>query len=283
MPHDSCVDPCKPRKPRAGTVALVGAGPGDPDLLTVRAARLIGEADVVLVDALVDPRVVALARADARIIDVGKIGGGPQTAQEDIEALLVAEARAGSFVVRLKGGDPYVFGRGSEEVLALAVHGVPCDVIPGLTSALAVPALAGIPVTHRGVATSFTVLTGMTKARVSPEDAWRAAAHTGGTLVFLMGVRVIDRIVDVLLEEGMRPDTPCAIVENGAQRGERVVTATLERLAIEARAERVQAPAVIVVGDVVSVRSAIVATRGPNVDVSGAHTSAKIGGRDVQV
>ncbi len=246
--------------PRAGCVALVGAGPGDPDLLTVRAARLIGRADVVLVDALVDERVLELVRPGARVVDVGKIGGGPQTAQELTCGMLVEEARAGRFVVRLKGGDPYVFGRGSEEALALAMHGIRCEVVPGLSSALAVPALAGIPVTHRGVATSFTVLTGMTRVRVSPEAAWRAAAHTGGTLVFLMAVRVVERIVEVLLEEGRRPDTPVAIVENGAQLGERVTTTTLERLAVEARVLRVQAPAVIVVGDVVSVRAAVVAS-----------------------
>lgn len=254
---------------RKGTVALVGAGPGDPDLLTVRAARLLAEADVVLVDALVDPRCLDLCRADVVIHDVGKLPfalpgeGGP--AQDEITALLVSEARAGAFVVRLKGGDPFVFGRGGEEAQVLVAAGIELEIVPGLSSALAVPALAGIPVTQRGLATSFTVLTGTTSTTANgeppTEERWRAAAQTGGTLVFLMAVNAIERIAAVVIEAGRDPRTHAAVIERGARSGgaqggaERVLVTTLANLGRDARLARVASPAVIIIGDVVSVRA----------------------------
>jgi uroporphyrin-III C-methyltransferase len=250
-----------PNPPRVGRVALVGAGPGDPDLMTVRAARLLSEADVVLVDALVDPRCLSLCRADAVIHDVGKLSfalpGEGGLAQDEITSLLVNEARKGAFVVRLKGGDPFVFGRGGEEALACAEAGIPVDVVPGLSSATTVPALAHIPVTHRGAATSFTVLTGTGRSGTSEavEGAWRAAAQTGGTLVFLMSVNAIERIVDVVTEAGRSPCTPAAIIERGASADQRVTVTTLGDLGRDARLARVVSPAVIVIGDVVSVRA----------------------------
>jgi uroporphyrin-III C-methyltransferase len=251
---------------RQGTVALVGAGPGDPDLMTVRGARLLALADVVVVDALVDPRCLALCRNNTVVHDAGKLAfappgeGGPT--QDETTALLASEARAGAFVVRLKGGDPFVFGRGGEEAIALAAAGIEVEVVPGLSSALAVPALAGIPVTHRGLATSFTVLTGTTSAagaaiRGEPtlEERWRAAALTGGTLVFLMGTRSIERIAELVLDAGRHPYTPAAVIERGAGADQRVLTTTLERLGQDARLAHVGTPAVIVIGDVVSVRA----------------------------
>lgn len=245
-----------------GSVALIGSGPGDPDLLTLRAARLLGSADVVLHDALVDPRVFDLVAEDAELIDVGKRKGRPLS-QDLICNLLVALARDGRRVVRLKGGDPFVFGRGGEEALALARAGVPCTVVPGVSSAVAAPAAAGIPVTHRRLARSFTVVTGHTDADVGTDPCghqgvdrdvrtdtdgpdWTALARTGGTLVILMGVTHRGRIAAALMEGGLDPDTPAAAVSAAA-----TVDQTIRRcrLADLGRVE-VQAPAVLVVGAV---------------------------------
>jgi len=168
-------------------VALVGAGPGDPGLLTVRGAELLRRADVVLYDSLAETSLLALAPPAAERVFVGKRPGAPMP-QDEIDALLVAHARAGRRVVRLKGGDPFVFGRGGEEAAALAAAGIPFEVVPGVTAAVAVPAYAGIPVTHRGLATSFTVVTGHSRHAVDTETNWEALAAAGGTIVVLMGV-----------------------------------------------------------------------------------------------
>jgi len=242
-----------------GTVTLVGAGPGDPDLLTVRAARALMIADVVLADALVDDRVLSLVRRDARVIDVGKTPGpGNKTvAQDEINERLLEEARAGHVVVRLKSGDPFVFGRGGEEALFLAAHGVHVDIVPGLTSAVSVPTLAGIPVTHRGVSTSFTVLTGTARA-LDPietdalEQQWIAAARTGGTLVFLMAMHVLDRVVARVVEGGLAGTTPVAIIQNGAHEDERTLKSELWRVVDDVRAARMGPPAIVVIGEAVN-------------------------------
>lgn len=240
-----------------GRVALVGAGPGDPELLTLRAVQRLREADIVLVDALVDPRVLSLCRADARVQDVGKIFGGRQTPQADILARMADEAFAGHFVVRLKGGDPFVFGRGGEELVYLRERGIPCEVVPGLSSALCVPALHGIPVTHRGVATHFSVLTGTT-AELCDDDlerSWHQAARAGGTLIFLMVVHKLERLVACLLDAGLEPTTPAVLVERGTQSGERVLESELGSLATRARAGSFASPAVVVVGACAALRN----------------------------
>ncbi len=179
------------------TVYLVGAGPGDPGLLTVRGAEVLRRADLVVHDRLADARLLELAPAAARRLDVGKAPGGP-VHQEEINALLVREGRAGRTVVRLKGGDPFVFGRGGEEALALQAAGVPFEVVPGITSAIAVPAYGGVPVTQRGLSTSFTVVTGHRRHAVDRATNWQALAQAGGTIVVLMGVAHREAIADRL-------------------------------------------------------------------------------------
>ena len=239
-----------------GSVALVGAGPGDPDLLTLRAWRLIQLAEVILCDHLVSQSIRACFPPDVRVIDVGKIPGGKATSQEVIHALLIKEARSNHFVVRLKGGDPLVFGRGGEEAIALARHDIRCQVVPGISSALAVPAMAGIPVTHRHVSTHFTVLTGMSarEEQGALVEAWERAARQGGTLVFLMGVRALPRIVDAVLRGGLKPSTPVAIVERGTRATQRTTTGTLQDITSRARQEQVRSPAIIIIGEVVRLR-----------------------------
>lgn len=248
--------------PRGPFVALVGAGPGDPELLTLKAARYLAQADVVLVDALVDPAVLTHARADARIVDVGKRADGESVSQRDTEALLVEEALKGQLVVRLKGGDPFVFGRGGEEVLALVAHGVPFEVVPGVTSSVAVPSSFGIPVTHRGVAQSFTVITG---TAATDDDAlasrWRALAQAGGTLVFLMARTASARIVARLVEGGLALRTPCALLVDGTTRSARAIEGTLETIVAAIEAARPEGAAMLVVGDVVALRHAMQSAR----------------------
>jgi uroporphyrin-III C-methyltransferase len=224
------------------TVALVGAGPGDPELLTVRAARLLAEADVVVHDALVDQRVLDLAPAQAERIDVGKRPGRP-VPQELISALLVELGRQGRRVVRLKGGDPFVFGRGGEEATALGAAGVAYIVVPGVSSALAAPAAAGVPVTHRGLAASFTVVTGH-RAADGQEPDWAGLARAGGTLVVLMGVAGRARMAADLMAGGLDPATPVAAVMDATTDRQRVVRCTVATVA----SAPVRAPAVIVIG-----------------------------------
>jgi uroporphyrin-III C-methyltransferase len=225
-------------------VALVGAGPGDPDLLTLRAARLIAEADVVVHDALVGDGVLALIPAHAERIDVGK-RPGRAVPQETISALLVALARDGKRVVRLKGGDPFVFGRGGEEADALAAAGVAFDVVPGVTAAVAAPSAAGIPVTHRGVSAAVTIVTGH-RRHDEPDVDWRSLAKVGGTIVVLMGVAQRATIAAELVAGGLAPSTPVAAVESATTDAQVVGRWALGDLADA----DVRSPAVIVIGPV---------------------------------
>lgn len=226
------------------SVALVGAGPGDPDLLTLKAARLLASAEVVVHDALVGEGVLALIPDSAERIDVGKRPGRP-TPQEMISALLVELGRQGKRVVRLKGGDPFVFGRGGEEAEALAEAGLPFDIVPGITSAVAAPAAAGIPVTHRGVSAAFTVVTGHRRAG-EPDVDWRSLAKVGGTIVVLMGVSQRATIASELTAGGLDPSTPVAAIESASTDDQVVGRWTLGELATA----DVHAPAVIVIGAV---------------------------------
>jgi len=237
-----------------GTVYLVGAGPGDPGLITAKGLELLRSADVVVYDRLVAPSLVAEAPPKAERVFVGKAphGGGADRAQDEINALLVDRARRGLMVVRLKGGDPFVFGRGAEECEALQAAGVPFHVVPGVTSAIAVPAAAGIPVTHRQVASAFAVVTGHECDGVSSLD-WEALARVP-TLVVLMGLSALPEITARLLEHGADPDTPAAVIASGTLPTQRTVVATLATLADRVAEEGLEPPATVVVGEVVRVR-----------------------------
>jgi len=225
------------------TVYLVGAGPGAADLLTLRASRLVGRADVVVFDRLIDPAVLAMARSDAELIDVGK-RPGHSNSQELINALLVSLGQSHECVVRLKGGDPFVFGRGGEEFEALAVAGVSCEVVPGVSSAFAAPAVAGIPVTHRGLSHGVTVVTG--HAREGAAVDFRRLANPDVTLVVLMGVQRRASIVSELVDGGLEPSTPVAVIERAFMQGQRIQRARLDQLDLL----DVVAPAVLVIGPV---------------------------------
>lgn len=227
-----------------GFVALVGGGPGSADLLTTRGRRLLAEADVVVVDRLAPLDVLAELPADVEVIDVGKLPDHHPVPQDEINRLLVEHARAGKVVVRLKGGDPYVLGRGGEERLACEAAGVPVEVVPGVTSAVAVPAAAGIPVTHRGVAAGFSVVTGHEELRELP-------ARGDHTLVLLMGVRRLATTTAELIAAGHDPQRPAAVVERGFRPDQRVTVATLATIAERAEAVGAGSPAVTVIGDVV--------------------------------
>ncbi|MBQ1040566.1 uroporphyrinogen-III C-methyltransferase [Micromonospora sp. C81] len=236
----------------AGRVALVGAGPGDPELITVKGWRLLTEADVVVADRLVPGLLLDELRPDVELVDASKIPYGPSRAQEEINQILVDRALAGAFVVRLKGGDPYVFGRGGEELLACAEAGVPVTVVPGVTSSIAAPAAAGIPVTHRGVAHEFTVVSGHL-APDSPASLvrWDALAGLRGTLVILMGLKNLAAITATLIAHGRSPQTPAAVVQEATTGAQRVLRSTLDAVAADALAADLRPPAVVVVGDVV--------------------------------
>lgn len=236
---------------RAAGVALVGGGPGDPDLITVRGRRLLAEADVVVADRLAPLGLLDELPADVEVVDASKIPYGRAMAQEEINRILVQRARAGKFVVRLKGGDPFVFGRGHEEVLACTEAGVPVTVVPGLSSAVAVPALAGVPVTHRGVAHEFTVVSGHV-APGHPKSLvdWDALARLRGTLVLLMAVERLGPIGAALLAGGKDPDTPALVVQDGSRPGERVLRTRLGALAAEVAAAGIAPPAIVVIGPV---------------------------------
>jgi uroporphyrin-III C-methyltransferase/precorrin-2 dehydrogenase/sirohydrochlorin ferrochelatase len=238
---------------RAPGVALVGGGPGDGDLITVRGRRLLAEADVVVVDRLAPRALLDELPGDVEVIDAAKIPYGRAMAQEAINETIIRHARAGRFVVRLKGGDSYVFGRGFEEVIACAEAGVPCTVVPGVTSAIAVPAVADIPVTHRQTAQEFTVVSG--HAAPGEEGSWvdwGALARLRGTLVLLMAVQRLGLIADALVAHGKPADTPVALIQEGTMAGERVVYATLDTAARTAAEESIRPPAIVVVGDVVA-------------------------------
>jgi uroporphyrin-III C-methyltransferase/precorrin-2 dehydrogenase/sirohydrochlorin ferrochelatase len=246
-----------PQEPDSGTqtgrVVLVGAGPGDPELITVKGRRLLAGADVVVVDRLVPGLLLDELRPETELVDASKIPYGPSRAQEEINRILVDRARAGNFVVRLKGGDPFVFGRGGEEVIACAEAGVPVTVVPGVSSSIAAPAVAGIPVTHRGVAHEFVVVSG----HVAPDDPsslvdWPALANLRGTLVVLMGLKNLPAIAATLRAHGRPGETPTAVVQEGTTGTQRVLRTTLDKVADDVAAAGIRPPAVIVLGDVVT-------------------------------
>jgi uroporphyrinogen III methyltransferase/synthase len=238
-----------------GVVHLVGAGPGDPGLLTARALELIATADTILYDRLIPVTALDGARPGAELIYVGKEGRGPQMPQEEIERLLVEHASAGKRVVRLKGGDPFVFGRGGEEVLVLREAGIPFEVVPGVTSGVAAPAYAGIPVTQRDRASGVALITGHEDPD-KPESAidWPALAAFPGTLVFYMGVKQLPQIADRLIAGGRPADEPAAVIERGTLPGQRTIVATLETIAERAAQEAIGPPSITVVGPVASLR-----------------------------
>src|SRR5215813_8881964 len=236
-------------------VALVGAGPGDPGLMTVRGLALLRRADVIVYDRLVDPRLLDEARPDALRVFAGKASGRHTMDQRHINALLVRHASRGRRVVRLKGGDPFVFGRGGEEAEALAAAGVPFEVVPGVSSAIAAPAYAGVPLTHRGVASSFAVVTGHECAKNADRVDWRRLATAVDTLVILMGIAALPRIARELLAHGRAPQTPVALVHWGTTERQIVLTGRLDDIAPRARAAGLASPVVIVVGDVVALRA----------------------------
>jgi len=236
--------------PAAG-VALVGGGPGDPDLITVRGRRLLARADIVVADRLAPPELLAELGSDVEVIDAAKIPYGRAMAQEAINAALIDGAKAGKFVVRLKGGDPYVFGRGYEELEACAAAGVPVTVVPGITSAISVPSAAGIPVTHRGVTHEFVVVSG----HVAPDHPdslvdWPALARLKGTIVLLMAVERIEAFATVLMEGGRPVDTPVTVIQEGTLRTQRTVRADLQTVAARVKEEQIRPPAIVVIGPV---------------------------------
>jgi uroporphyrin-III C-methyltransferase/precorrin-2 dehydrogenase/sirohydrochlorin ferrochelatase len=242
---------------RAG-VAIIGGGPGDPGLITVRGRQLLAEADVVLTDRLAPRVLLDELRDDVEIIDASKIPYGRAMAQEHINSALISHARAGRFVARLKGGDPFVFGRGAEEVLACLRAGVPVTVVPGVTSAVAVPASAWVPVTHRGVAQDFHVVS----VHVPPGDErstvnWELMGRSSGTLVLLMAVERIGAVADELLRHGRSADTPVSVIADGTLPTQRTIKSTLEQVEGVVARDGIRPPAIVVVGDVVSVATEI--------------------------
>jgi len=234
--------------PQPGTVFLVGAGPGDPDLLTLRAARLIGQARIIVHDGLVDPAILAMARRDARLVSVAKRRSRHTMPQEAINALLVAEALAGRDVVRLKGGDPFIFGRGGEEAEACRAAGVPVEVVPGISAALGAAAAAQIPLTHRNAASVVSFVAGQCKG-LTDQD-WAGLAGKGRTLVIYMGVATAEAIAEKLIADGLAPDVPVAVIENATRSAMRVLRGPLAGLPALVAKEQVKSPALIVIGDV---------------------------------
>lgn len=240
--------------PRTGKVYLIGAGPGDPELLTLKAARVLGLCDVLLVDDLADTAVLAHARADARIVRVGKRGGCRSTPQAFIEKLMLRYARAGHIVGRVKGGDPFVFGRGGEEMLTLRRAGIAYEVVSGLSAGIAVPATLGVPVTHRGSACGVTFVTGHAREDGLPgrEPDWAALARCGTTLVIYMGMRTLPRIADALWAGGLSAGTPACAIQNGTRGDQRSVVATLATLPQAVADAELGSPAIVVIGEVVN-------------------------------
>ena len=236
-----------------GKVYLVGAGPGDPELLSLKAYRLIKEADVILVDNLV-LGVKELIPPGKKVIDTGKTSKKHKFSQDEINELMVHLSARYDKVVRLKGGDPFIFGRGGEEAVYLKEHGIEFEVVPGITSAIAVPASFSIPLSYRGVSSSITIITGHEMEEKEENLNWNAIANLKGTLVILMGVGNLATNVALLLKHGLRPDVPVAVIEKGFTPDARIVTGTLDNIVAVARSEGVKPPAVIVVGDVVRLR-----------------------------
>jgi uroporphyrinogen III methyltransferase/synthase len=234
-----------------GSVALVGAGPGDPELLTRKAERLIREADAVVYDYLVAPAILALAQPDAERIFVGKKGGGFCCPQRDIESTLLRLARAGRRVVRLKGGDPFIFGRGGEEAEALALAGIPFEIVPGVTSALAAAAYAGVPLTHRAHASAVVFLTGH-EDPAKPDSAirWEDYGRLGATLCLYMGMKNLETITRRLQAGGLSPSTPAAVIQSATTAEHRQLVTTVDRIALESEHAGFGAPAIVVIGEV---------------------------------
>ena len=263
--HDLVIDASierilETKKPPIGErlhkVYLVGAGPGDPGLLTVKAWELLRKADVVIYDYLVNPDLLIHLKEDAERIFVGKVGHGTQTPQSKINALLVSKASGGKLVVRLKGGDPFLFGRGGEEALILRAAGIPFEIVPGISSALAVPAYAGIPLTHRGLSSSIVILTGANAGdgKLS-EDLLNA--RSADTIVVLMGIAHLRDIAEQLVILGKSLDTPVAVIQWGTYESQQVVTGTLETIADVAAGQRLRSPSIIVIGEVVSLQKTL--------------------------
>ena len=255
---DKALDPfenrdSRPRAPRKGTVYLVGAGPGDPELLTLRAARLLGAADVVVYDNLVSPAVLDLANAAAERIYAGKERGNHTLPQDQLNELLVRQAQRNRIVVRLKGGDPYIFGRGGEEVETLEAAGVPFEVVPGITAAAGVAAYAGIPLTHRRFASACVFAAGYLKDGSIDLD-WEGLARRRQTIVIYMGLHGLKVLSEKLIAHGLPGETPAAIVQQGTTPQQRVVTGTLVTLPGLAEAARLKPPTLIIVGQVVQLR-----------------------------
>jgi uroporphyrin-III C-methyltransferase / precorrin-2 dehydrogenase / sirohydrochlorin ferrochelatase len=243
------------RRAGVGLVSLVGGGPGDPGLITVRGRRALAEADVVVVDKLAPRELLGELDADVLVVDAGKAPHAHNLSQEQINATIVEHALAGRRVTRLKGGDPYLFGRGGEEALACVAAGVPFEVVPGVTSAVAVPALAGIPVTHRGITQDVAIVS----AHLDPSHPgatvdWDALAKGPGTLVLLMAVTHLEAVAEELVKRGRAPQTPVAVISDGTTPRERVLVSTLTDVAADAAANGIRPPAVVVVGDVVRLR-----------------------------
>jgi len=259
--------------PPRGIVYLVGAGPGDPGLLTLRARDLLASCDSVLHDHLVHPDILAHAPAEAEIVNVGKIGHGTQVTQEAIHTLMIERAWRGRRVVRLQGGCPTLFGRVGEEAAALRAACVPFEIVPGVSSALAAPAYAGIPVTHRGVASSVAIVAGHCAVGERTIPAGLCSAET---LVVLMGVRSLPRIVSELLAAGRSPDTPAACVSRGTWAEQREVVATLASLQSEVEQAGLEAPAVIVIGEVVRLREELAGPGGAHAPVSSIDSYASV-------
>ena len=234
-----------------GKVYLVGSGPGDPELLTIKAKRLIEEADVIVYDQLPGPAILESLPESAKRIDVGKYAGDHTLSQEEINRLLIDHALQGKMVVRLKGGDPYLFGRGGEEAVELRKAGIRFDVVPGITSSIAVPASAGIPVTHRDHASMVTIITGHEQKKGESMIDWEWLAKSKGTIVVLMGVSTLSQYISKMVQSGSDPDTPVAIIERGTRPDQVVTTGSLSTIVDIAEKRGVVAPAIVVIGDVV--------------------------------
>jgi uroporphyrin-III C-methyltransferase len=235
-----------------GKVYLVGSGPGGAGLLAIRARTVIDSADVVLYDQLPGEEILASLPSDAELIDCGKYGRKHTLEQDEIEQMMIDRANQGKIVVRLKGGDPFLFGRGGEELEAVRAAGIDVEMVPGISSALAVPASAGIPLTHRKYASQVTILTGHEDpAKPAPALDWKLLAQSRGTIVILMGVANLPKIVDALILHGKNAGTPVAVIERGLRKDRRVTVGTLATIAAKAKRSRVKPPAVIVIGDVV--------------------------------
>ena len=236
-------------------VYLLGAGPGDPSLLTLKARDILASADVIVYDALASPSLLNHCRRDAEILYVGKVAGNHALPQPQINELLIAKAREGKTVARLKGGDPYIFGRGGEEALALLEAGIPFEEVPGISSTIAAPAYAGIPLTHRDLVSSVTLITGHEKAEKDHSSLnWQALAQSGSTLVFVMGMKNLPHISQALMAAGLAPETPAALIYRGTTAAQRSLVATLRDLPARAEEAKFTNPSVIVVGQVVSLR-----------------------------